>query len=563
VSGESGRGFVRGALGVLATLGLLFACDSSSTANEDLEPQATGVFTLQKGTGIDFVHDRFMTPGKKFLPEVLGAGLGVLDFDGDGNLDLYLVQGAALPGHPQPVTKKNRLYRNEGDFRFTDVTDAAGVGDPGYGMGVTCPDFDNDGAPDLYVTNVGANVLYRNRGDGTFEDLSAGSPLASTEWSTAAGWADHDRDGDLDLYLAQYAVVDFDDYTVCRQNRQVSYCHPDTLVASADQLFRNDGDGQFTDITDAAQIRDDFGKGLAVVPFDHDGDGWIDWFVANDSNENFCWLNRGDGSYEEMADLLGLAVSGKGMSQACMGTAIGDVDGDLDFDLFAANFGKETNVLYLRVEEDFYEDRIYPSGTADTSYLFTGFGSELFDFDHDTDLDLVVVNGHILDIIEEIDSSQSFEQIPHFFVNRGDGTFEEKGPEMGPFFHEPQLGRGLAVADLDNDGDLDFVVNHNSGPPAILENRWESDHHWLGLELVGTRSPKQAIGARVTVSCGDRTQVEEIRATSSYLSWRDLRLNFGLGECPGPCDVEIRWPSGTVQKRQVAADRYHRVAEDS
>jgi hypothetical protein len=560
------------AVGLLG-IGVIVSCeqapDSSSpnepagaTTSPDVKEPSEEVLVQRTDCGVDFRHRRFSNPNKKYLPETAGSGVALLDYDGDGDLDLYFVQGAPLPGSKNTDLSVNRLYRNDGDFQFVDRTDPAGVGDAGYGMGATCPDLDGDGYPELYVTNLRGNKLYHNRGDGTFEDVTQASGLGVTEWSTAAGWADYDKDGDLDLYLANYAICDLENYQVCRQRKLLSYCHPDTFKAAPDQLFRNEGGLRFVDVTKAAGIVDTVGKGLAVLPFDHDDDGWLDWFIANDSNENFLWRNRGDGTFEDIAPFTGTAVSGKGASQACMGTDIGDVDGDLDFDIFAANFGKEANVLYRRVEEDFYEDHIYSTGLGEASYFMTGFGSEFFDYDLDADLDLMVVNGHIIDVVEQLDPSQTFEQPAHFFENRGDGVFQEIGPQLGAYFREPHLGRGLAVGDLDNDGDLDVVVNNNNQKPGLLENTQASNHHWIGLRLIGRSSGRDAIGAHVTLTCADKTQVEAVRGSSSYLSWNDLRLHFGVGSRQQPCDAKIRWPGGQVQElNALALDQYHEIQE--
>ncbi len=521
--------------------------------------------------GIDFVHRRYQTESIKYLPETAGSGMAMLDYDRDGDLDLYFVQCCPLPGYQgTQAAEPDRLYRNDGGFRFADVTRSAGLGDLSYGMGVTCPDLDNDGFPEIYVANLGPNVLYHNNGDGTFENVSGGSGIDDPSWSTAAGWVDFDRDGDLDLYLCNYAVCDLEHYKVCSQGKLISYCHPDTLESQPDRLFRNDDGLHFTDITVEAGIVDPFGKGLAVVPFDHDGDGWIDLFIANDADPNFLWLNRGEAAgglqFEEVAGLCGAALSGKGSSQSCMGTDIADIDNDLDFDIFSANFAKEPNVLYERIE-DFYEDRIYPRGLGEASYKFTGFGAEFLDFDRDADLDLVVVNGHIIDIVEQLDSTQTFAQEAHLYVNRGDGVFDEKGASIHPFFGERHVARGLCVGDVDDDGDLDLLVSNNDEAPSVLQNLASESSPgdvWIGFRLVGRKSARDAIGARLEVQQGDRRRVDEVRGSTSYLCWLDLRLYFGFG--PGdkglPCTARIRWPSGRNSEHQgLASCRYHVIEE--
>jgi hypothetical protein len=576
---------------------------SAPFAQEAPSPRETPldgpVFVERPDCGIDFVHRRYQTAGKKYLPETAGSGVGLLDYDRDGDLDVYCVQCCPLPGYSggEPA-EPDLLYRNEGGLRFVQVPvqgdereggenggsaqrpgEAAGarrrrlgLGDLHYGMGVTCPDVDNDGWPDLFVTNVGRDVLYRNDRDGSFTDVTAQAGIEDDFWSTAAGWADLDGDGDLDLYLANYALIDFASYRPCgRPPEIISYCHPDTLTAAPDRLWRNDSTPErgirFTEITKEAGIvePDEGGKGLAVIPFDQDGDGRLDLYVANDADENYLWMNRGGLRFEEEAGWFGVAVSGRGSSQSCMGSDLADVDGDLDFDLFSANFGKEPNVLYVRGEDGFYEDRSYPSGLGEPSYLFTGFGSRFFDQDRDGDQDLIVVNGHIVDDAHLLDPSQTFEQVPHFYENRGDGTFREIGSKLSPFFRRPDVGRGLATGDLDDDGDLDVVVLENDHPVVLLENRVANANRWIGLSLTGTRSPRDAIGATVLLECAGRRQIQIVTGTASYLSWNDLRLFFGVGPVDAAktrASATLRWPSGAWQRLpDLQLDRYHAVSE--
>ncbi len=541
---------------------------------------APSAFVERPDCGLDFRHVRYTTPTKKYLCETAGSGVGLLDYDGDGDLDVYCVQGCPLPGYPgSDPTLPDMLYRNEGGLRFTPVAlewqengsaRKLGLGDLRYGMGVSCPDVDNDGRPDLFVTNVGRDALYRNDGDGTFTDVTESSGIVDDFWSTAAGWADLDGDGDLDLYLANYALIDFEKYRVCGSPpEKVAYCHPDMLKSAPDRLFRNDGGFRFTEVTKEAGIAEVMqgGKGLAVLPFDVNGDGRLDLFVANDADPNYLWVNLGGMKFEDQAGWLGVAVSGKGASQSCMGSDVGDVDGDLDLDLFSANFGKEPSVLYVRGAGEFFEDRSYPSGIGEPSYLLTGFGSRFLDYDKDGDVDLIVVNGHIVDNAAELDPSQSFEQLPHFYENRGGGLFDQVGPRLSPFFTKRNLGRGLATGDLDDDGDLDVVVLENDHPVVVLENRVANGNHWVGFSLTGTASPRSAIGATVVLDCAGRKQIQIITGSASYLSWNDLRVFFGVGAVDPAqfrAAATIRWPSGRVQEvKDLALDRYHAISEPS
>jgi enediyne biosynthesis protein E4 len=565
--------------GLLVVMSAADSLAQEAPAPRTPEPAAKSGFVEKSGCGLDFVHRRFTTPTKKYLPETAGSGVGLFDYDGDGLLDVYCVQCCPLPGYPgNDPAPPDELYHNDGQLRFHRVADVVkvkradgtvadaplGLGDRNYGMGVTCPDVDNDGDPDLLVTNVGRDALYRNNGDGTFTDVTKESGVVDDLWSAAAGWADLDGDGDLDLYLGNYALIDFANYKVCGTKEKIGYCHPDTLASAPDRLFRNDGGFHFTEITKAAGIVEPGkgGKALAVVPFDYDDDGRTDLYVANDADPNFVWHNLGGMKFEEVAGELGVAVDGKGRSQSCMGSDIADVDGDLRFDILSANFGKEGTVLYVRGDGDFYDDRSASSGLLDPSYLLTGFGARLFDYDRDADVDLMVVNGHISDNVHDLDPSQTFEQVPQFFENRGDGTFVEVGRKVSPFFEKPNLGRGLAVGDLDNDGDEDAIVLENDHAMVVLEDVRADANHWIAFELKGSKSPRDAIGARVLLTCGDKKQVAEIRGSASFLSWQDLRLHFGVGERKGPASATIRWPSGRVQElKDLALDRCHRIEE--
>jgi len=564
-------------------------------------------FLERDDCGIEFVHQRFATPSKKYLVETAGSGVGLFDYDRDGLLDVYCVQCCPLPGGPAGVAAPpDLLFHNDGRgadgrFRFHRVADTVdvkrpdgtvakkplGLGDRAYGMSVSCPDVDNDGFPDLFVTNVcqgvryrdkgngvmvavsngGRDTPYRNNGDGTFTDVTDKSGIVDVDWSGGVAWADLDGDGDLDLYLANYAVLDFDHYKPCGTKERISYCHPDALPAGPDRLFRNDGDFRFVDVTKAAGIVEpgNGGHGLAALPFDWDDDGKLDLYVANDTDPNFLWHNvsgPGGMKFEEAAGSAGIAVSGEGRPQACMGSDFADVDGDLRLDLASANLGREGTVLYLRRDGELFEDRSARSGVLAPTLLYTGFGLRFLDYDRDGDMDLIQVNGHVLDDVHDFDPAQTFEQVPNFLENRGDGTFAEIGPSLSPFFTRADVGRGLAVGDLDNDGDLDVVVLENDHAARVLENVLVTSNHWIGFQLVGTRSPRDAIGARVVVACGDKKQVQQVTGSSSYFSWQDLRLYFGVGARTDAASAEIRWPSGQVQKlEKLALDTCHVVTE--
>jgi len=539
-------------------------------------PTVPPLFRTRTQTGVDFVHDPGVS-GRKLLIEINSGGLTLLDYDGDGDLDLFFPQGAPLPGYAGRGDFRDRLYRNDGAFRFTDVTAESGVSDAGatlddFTYSAAAPDFDGDGDPDLYLCNVGRNRFLRNDG-GRFVDATALWGGDSPLWSTAAAFADFDRDGDLDLYVANYVVEPLD-HSACgpvsRGEEYRSYCHPDEFPPADDTLYRND-DGRLVDVSAPAGLVGRGGAGLGAVLSDCDADGDVDLFVANDSTPNFLWRNdaeaRGEWRFAEVGRESYVAVDGSGLSTGAMGTDFGDVDGDGDFDLIVANLDMEQNTLYRNVGGGLFEDRSVASGLGPPSLLSVGFGCEFFDADLDGDLDCMVVNGHVLDNIGLLEPAQTFRQRAHFYRNDGSGRFAQIGGEAGPYFDGKQVGRGLAIGDLDDDGDLDAVVAHWDGGPALLENTTNdagrAPRPWLGLRLVGRAKNLQAIGALVTVESGGRTQVEEVRGTSSYCAFHDLRLVFGLGEHPVAERVTVRWPDGTrTTHGPLPANRYHVLRQE-
>jgi hypothetical protein len=508
--------------------------------------------------------------------EITGAGVALLDYDGDQDLDLFLPQGAVLPGHPGGGDFRDRLFRNDGDWRFTDVTDASGVSDggrdlDGYTYAAACPDFDADGDPDLYLCNVGRNRFLRNDG-GRFVDATAEWGGDCPLWSTAAVFADFDRDGDLDLHVVNYVHERFDHPGCGPQERGPAYrsfCHPDEFEPADDVHYVNEG-GRLVDRTAALGMSGFGGAGLGAVISDYDGDGDIDIFVANDSTPNFLWRNDGE-RFTEVGAEAGVAVDASGLSTAAMGTDFADVDGDLDFDLVCANLDMEPNSLYRNEGDGSFVDRSTASGIGPPSLRYVGFGCEFADFDLDGDPDLLVANGHVCDNIELLEPTQRFRQPPLCLANDGTGRFRDLGASAGDYFAGREVGRGLAVGDLDQDGDPDVVIAHWEGLPALLENLARSPEprrepgatgperpHWIAISLVGSAANRDAIGARVTLSAGGRRQVEEVRGASSYAAWSELTLRFGLGARPEAEEVVVRWPDGaTTRHGPLAADRRH------
>ena len=494
--------------------------------------------------GIHFTHTNGAS-GEFHLPETLGAGGAFLDYDNDGYLDLYLVNSAA----------PSVLYRNNGNGTFRDVTVSAGVSNQGsYGHGVACGDYDNDGYVDIYVTNFGVNWLYHNNGDGTFTDVTAASETGDTRWSSSATFFDYDSDGDLDLYVVNYVNYRLDaSAPTCFENpafgateKVRGYCHPKHFEGTPDRLYRNNGDGTFTDVTEAANIRDPggmfLGKGLGVVAADFDADGNPDLYIANDDTPNYLFYNKGDGTFAEIAILAGCAYSADGIAQAGMGVDAGDYNGDGHLDIFVTNFSYETNTLYRNNGDGTFTDVSYRAKLGEESYLPLGFGTGFFDADNDGHLDIFVANGHIFPSVERTTDVISYRQPNQFFWNQGDGSFAEVQLE-----EQHTVSRGTLFGDYDNDGDTDLLVTQLNGTVTLLRNENEIRNNWLRLKLVGTRSNRDGIGTRVTLTLGPKSQMREVHIGYSYLSSNDPRLLFGLGEHAVVDKLKIRWQSGVVQ----------------
>jgi hypothetical protein len=583
----------------IAALALLAACgrerpdaaapapSSGITAAGQSPPRGAAVPTgpffkdVTAESGIAFRHEHGGC-GRKYFVETIGSGAAWLDYDGDGDLDLYLVQGAALPGfapgqplhsvllrHVHPGDAENGGSRgHEGGCRFVDVTDAAGAGNGGYGMAAAAADYDNDGDTDLFVSNFGCNVLYRNEGDSTFTEVATQAGVADVDrFHNSSAWTDFDGDGDLDLYVVNYVDFRLDDGKVCgeiaRGEEYRSYCHPDMYEGIDDSLYRNDGDGTFTDVSEQAGLLGRKGKGLGICVADYDQDGDPDAFIANDADVNFLLRNDGGLRFTDVAPHYGVDFNGEGRTQSCMGAAFGDVDGDLDFDLFTVNLNNEYNTLWL-LDRDLYRDRSYASGLASPSMPFVGFGTVMADFDGDGDLDVVIANGHVIDNAELVLGGTTYRQPAHLYWNDGSGRFKLARPEeAGAYFGELHVGRGLAAADFDDDGDLDLLFTNNGREEArLLRNERGNARSWIGLRLRGTRSNRDAIGTEVRVRTRAKTLVRMVRGAESYLCSHDLRVLVGLDDDEGPVDVEIRWPGGRREERRgLATRRYHRIEE--
>jgi len=511
-------------------------------------------------SGLDFVHHNGKTE-EKYLVETMGSGGGFLDYDGDGDLDIYLVNGAALPGsQPAAVPPTNALYRNDGASGFVDVTARAGVGDASYGMGMTAGDIDNDGDVDLYVTNFGPDVFYLNNGDGTFSDQSASAGLGLDGFSSSASFGDYDADGFVDLYVARYVDFALDNHKFCgNQAKKINaYCHPDVYEPVPSALFRNLGDGSFEDVTsDAGLYRTDEGKSLGVVWGDYDADGDLDLYVANDSMRNFLYRNDGDGRFSDVTLLAGVGYSEDGQTQAGMGTDMADYDGDGRMDLTVTNLDFEYNALYRGSESGLFVDASYAAGVAETTLNFVGFGTFFFDYDNDGWLDLFVANGHIIDNIELFSSLATYEERNFVFRNTGEGTFSEVGATLGEAMSRDNVGRGAVSGDFDQDGDPDVLVTRCGQSAQLLRNDGDGSDRSLSLRLVGRTGNRDGIGVRVIARIGDRVLVRELKAGVSYLSQGSLELHFGLDAASRVDELEIRWGSGPAEHRfDVPAGRH-------
>ena len=493
---------------------------------------------------IDFVHKSGATP-EKHMVETFGSGVAWIDYDNDGFPDLYFVNGA--PG------SSNALYHNNKDGTFKDVTEQAGVpGKGGYKTGVAVGDYDNNGYLDLYVTALGPNLLYKNNGDGTFADVTSAAGVAGgpNEWSTSTGFFDFDRDGDLDLYVVNYLDVRPGDNPYCGLQKEGyrMYCNPTIFDGMADRLFRNNGNGTFTDVSQPAGIANPAGKGLGVTFCDFDRDGDTDVYVANDLVRNFLYRNNGDGTFLDVTYGAGVGFDPNGKPQAGMGVDCADVDGNGLPDLFVTNFSEELNTLYENRGNGIFEDVSTKAGLG-SGYIPLGFGTKMYDADNDGDLDIHITNGHVIDNVKLYHPTFTYAQKDLLYENLG-GKFRDVSAQSGPALQAARVGRGLAVADFDNDGHLDVVISGVGQPPALLRNQGVRGGNWIAIRAQGTKSNGFGLGATVQVKTSERLQVREINNVASYLSSNDTRLHVGLGAAKIVQRIEILWPSGAKQTLQ-------------
>ena len=556
--------------GAAAFCAAAFMFSGCGTSQERVEPERPLFREAAEEAGLRFVHQPFAA-GKFHMPEIMGAGVAVLDYDGDGDLDVYFAQGMPLEDRPSPnPALGNRLFRNDlvptGSLRFTDVTAESGTGKMMYGMGVATGDYDNDGHVDMYVTGFGPNALFHNNGNGTFTEVTAFAGVQDERWSSSAAFVDYDRDGLLDLVVLNYVDFTIRGAKQCfAPSGELDYCTPKAYQPVPWRLFHNVGGGRFADVTVASGLAKAYGPGLGVTCADFNGDGWIDLYVANDTSANLLWMNQGGGRFSEQGLLAGAAYSEDGLAKAGMGVAAGDFDNDGDEDLGVANLTREGATLFQNDGKGAFQDVSLRLGLRPATFPYTGFGMDWFDFDHDGWLDLFIANGAVT-LMEELRGTPwPFRQSNSLLRNQEGKRMADAAARAGPALAVQEVSRGAAFGDIDNDGDIDIVLTNNNGPVRLLLNEAAGNRKWLEVMLEGTRSNRQALGARVGVRLKSGLVLwRRVHSDSSYMSASDPRVHFGLGAEASIESVTVEWPSGLREEfAGIAVGHLVRLKEGS
>lgn len=519
---------------------------------------------LPEKSGISWTHSSGKSP-QKYLPESSGAGCAFLDYDNDGWMDIYLVNSGKCDFFAPNPPLRNALYKNNRDGTFTDVTDKAGVAAGGYGQGVAVGDYDGDGFPDIYVTQYGRSILYHNNGDGTFTDVTEKAGVAASGWSSSAVWFDYDNDGRLDLFVGRFVEFSKELNKQCgiHEDGKIHYCIPKVYSPMPSWLFHNNGDGTFTDVSKESGIAGHLGKVWGVVAADINNDGFMDLFAANDTVQNFLFVNRGNGKFEEIGESAGIAYSAEGRTRSGMGLDSADYDQDGFMDLFVSNLDRELYSLYHNNHDLTFDDQAGATGVASATRLMSGWGLKFFDFDNDGDLDLFLANGNPDDLIEQVHSQVKYQEPPILF--RGTGkTFQNISQQSGPIFSRPLSARGMAIGDFNNDGAIDVLISVNNGAPVLLRNNVGAQNHWLGIKLIGKKSNIDAVGARIIYQAQDLKRSRMKVGGGSYLSDHDPRIVLGIGKRTKIDWLEIKWPlpSGATERfTDLPIDRYITLIE--
>ncbi|MDQ2922069.1 MAG: CRTAC1 family protein [Acidobacteriota bacterium] len=503
-----------------------------------------------------------LAPGAKYLIETMGGGGGFIDYNGDGLLDIYLICYSQTPQPDGSGKLQDVLYRNNGNGTFTDVTEKAGISNSMLGRGLAVGDYNNDGWSDMYITGYGASKLFRNNGNGTFTDVTTKARVGNSQWGTSAAFLDYDNDGYLDLYVCNYLQFDESDKLPCTFFDGKPYCYIARMKGSASRLFHNNRDGSFSDASEKARSSIP-GKGLGVIALDYNNDGRIDIFQANDTAPNFLFRNNGDGTFAEVALEAGVAFDPNGHARGGMGVDAEDIDGDGFLEIFVANFSGETNAFFHNDKDGLFTETTFKMGLGEISIPMSGFGSRFFDYNNDGLVDLFVLNGHPFEPINKIFAETTYAEPPFLFENTGKG-FHDVAAQRGAALKRLYSGRGLALGDIDNDGDSDLLLINVGQPPVLLRNDGGNRNHWLGLRLVGTKSNRDGIGSKVKLTVGGPRKYKQLLGGTSYCSASDARLLFGLGANTKVDEVEVRWPSGAVSTlKNVNANQYVTVKENA